>query len=88
MKDVINDATVFTTTDVLSAGLGYGATQTISAAVPFNATTLPVGNYQYVHTADYAADYDQTDNTDVFNFSVTTMFMHVMQCVSRNRIWI
>ena len=24
-----------------------------------------------MHTADYAADYDQTDNTDVFNFSVT-----------------
>lgn len=71
VKDVINDATVFTTTDVLSAGLGYGEIQTISAAVPFNATTLPVGNYQYVHTADYAADYDQTDNTDVFNFSVT-----------------
>ena len=71
VKDVINDATVFNTTDVLSAGLGYGATQTISAATPFDATTLPVGNYQYVHTADYAADYDQTDNTDVFNFSVT-----------------
>ena len=68
VKNASNE-TVFTTTDVLT-GLNYGATQTVSAATPFDATTLPVGDYSYTHTADYASDYNQTDNTDIFNFSV------------------
>ncbi|NLK14930.1 MAG: choice-of-anchor D domain-containing protein [Bacteroidales bacterium] len=68
VKNASNE-TVFTTTDVLT-GLNYGATQTVSAATPFDATTLPVGDYSYTHTADYAADADPTDNTDSFNFSV------------------
>ena len=65
------NTTLFTSTDVLNAGLAAGASQTVTAATPFNATTLSVGDYSYTHTAEYAADYNPTDNTDVFNFSVT-----------------
>ncbi len=65
------NTTLFTSTDVLNAGLGAGKTKTISSAATFDATTLPTGNYTYTHTADYAADYDPADNSDVFNFSVT-----------------
>jgi citrate lyase gamma subunit len=70
LKDA-GSTTLFSSTDVLSAGLGAGEIQTVSAATSFDATTLAVGNYSYTYAADYTEDHDPTDNTDVFNFSVT-----------------
>jgi hypothetical protein len=70
LKDA-GSTTLFSSTDVLSAGLNTGENQTVSAATSFDLRTLSLGNYSYEHVAEYAADYDLTDNTDVFNFSVT-----------------
>ena len=69
IKDA-SDEVVFSSTTVLP-DLGAGERQMILASAYFDATTLSVGDYTYTYTADYAADHDSSDNTDVFNFSVT-----------------
>ena len=69
IKDASDEA-VFSSTTVLP-DLGAGESQMVYASTYFDATTLPVGDYTYTYTADYAADHDSSDNTDVFNFSVT-----------------
>lgn len=57
-----------TSTNVLSA-LNAGERKTFSTP-PFDATTLAFGDYTITHSAEFATDFDPTDNTDVFNFSV------------------
>ena len=69
LKDAGN-ATLLSSTGVLDAGFATGQMKTF-AATSFDATTLSVGDYSYTHTADYTADYDSTDNTDIHHFSVT-----------------